>query len=94
MRYRARSLDKCIVVQNIEQRTIPSHQKFPLCPFTVNTSLHPQFLATNDLFYVSVDSPFPECLINGIISYIAFSVSHFCHLAQCTEIHPCYYMYQ
>ena len=33
----------------------------------------PQPLVITDLFTVSIVSPFPECLIIGIIQYVAFS---------------------
>lgn len=40
----------------------------------VHTSSYPQPLITTDIFSVPIVLPFPECPINGTISYIAFGV--------------------
>ena len=46
-----------------------------LCPLPILLSLPnppPQPLATMDLSIVSIDLPFPECHVIGIIQYVAF----------------------
>lgn len=85
--YRFRSLDNAVVW--LPYRTLLSHRKFPVCPFAVNTSLHPQFLATSNVFC-------PYRFAFSRMSYMPF-VSVFLHVFSTvfSTMHmsrPCYYM--